>query len=248
VPVPVFEKNKQRRRFLVHPEERRPSETTRPSTRPLRVQADLSVLPLPEGERIPTKPLSEVADMNRPLGFKGNYMILPMVESNPLTEFMAQPYVTLAEGEFRLTDPDPLGNMTLDEFSSYVCCLKRRSKQLADSGGAESFEAMKPMLRKALQRLIEKSRRNDEEIVIPSDCLFIEALPGVHSILEKFKHLHRQIDVKRAQSDLRHSELENIRRAQRILELDLEDPDIEAKYLFDGAGTAVVAPNNPLPR
>lgn len=64
--------------------------------------------------------------------------------------------------------------------------------------------------------------------------------------METFKLLHRQVDVKIAQSRLRELEIDNIRQAQRILEDELEDPDIEAKYVFEGGGTgAVVAPAPP---
>src|SRR5262249_23315264 len=34
------------------------------------------------------KPLCEVADLDNLLGFKGNYMLFPLLESNPLTDFM----------------------------------------------------------------------------------------------------------------------------------------------------------------
>lgn len=60
--------------------------------------------------------------------------------------------------------------------------------------------------------------------------------------MEKFKHLHRQIDVKQVQSDLRESELENIRRTLRLIGDQLEDPDIEAKYVFEGDGVATILP------
>lgn len=193
-------------------------------------------------------------------------MIFPMVESNPITEFMMDPYVTVAEGEYGVSDPDLLGNMTLDEFSDYVCCLREYFDDLAEATAegdtgtgddttdgdgeespvADSFEDLKPFLRATLKKLLELSLRNDEEIILPSDSLYIEALPGAHSVMEQFKHLHRQIDVKQVQSSLRESELDNIRQAQRIVDDLLEDPDIEAKYLFEGDGTAtVVAPGAP---
>ena len=64
--------------------------------------------------------------------------------------------------------------------------------------------------------------------------------------MERFKHLHRQIDVKAAQETLRRTAIDNVRRAQRILDRDLEDPEIEAKYVFEGDGAAtVVAPTGP---
>jgi hypothetical protein len=57
--------------------------------------------------------------------------------------------------------------------------------------------------------------------------------------MEQFKHLHRIIDVKSAQAELRGKELNNIRRAELILKGDLEDPDIESKYVFEGGGSVV---------
>ncbi len=283
VPVPIFRKDKARRRYVLDPGSRKMFFTgiKRPSLHDYEVSVDLGIDPPPsDAERIETKPLSEVADLNRPLGFKGNYLIFPLVESNPITEFMMDPYVTVAEGEYGVADPDPLGNMTLEEFSDYVCCLRKHFAEEAEdrdrddgdrddgdrddgdrddeeepddragddvggddvASGGNRFDELKPFLRETLKRLLELSLRNDEEIVVPCDCLYIEALPGAHSIMEKFKHLHRQIDVKQAQSELRTSELESIRRAARILGDDLEDPDIEAKYVFEGGGSATIVP------
>jgi hypothetical protein len=168
---------------------------------------------------------------------------------------MMDPYVTVAEGEYGVSDPDPLGNMTLDEFCEYVCCLKRyfeeqeRQEDDTESGGDDvgdaptvSFDDLRPGLRRALRELLQRSLRNDEEVVVPSNSLYIEALPGAHSVMETFKHLHRQIDVKIAQGRLREAEIDNIRQAQRILDDELEDPDIEAQYVFKGDGSATVVP------
>ncbi|MFL5963760.1 MAG: hypothetical protein ACJ757_12795 [Gaiellaceae bacterium] len=259
VPVPVFTKNKAARRYIIDPDAIRPL-LDRPlvAMRRVDVLTDFGILNPPvQPQQIETQPLSEIADIGRPLGFLGNYMIFPMVESNPITEFMMDPYVTAAEGEYGLTDPDPLGNITLDEFCEYVCCLKRHLEEAAnedtggddvadDSGDSVTFEDLKPELRAALRDLLQRSLRNNEEVIVPSNSLFIEALPGAHSIMETFKLLHRQVDVKIAQSRLRELEIDNIRQAQRILEDELEDPDIEAKYVFEGGGTgAVVAPAPP---
>jgi hypothetical protein len=52
--------------------------------------------------------------------------------------------------------------------------------------------------------------------------------------MERFKHIHRQVDVKDAQADVRQKELENVRRAERILSDELEDPDIEKKVVVEG--------------
>lgn len=60
--------------------------------------------------------------------------------------------------------------------------------------------------------------------------------------MERFKHLHRQIDVKAAQEGVRREAIDNVRRAQRILNDELEDPDIESKYVFEGDGAATILP------
>lgn len=262
VPVPVFEKDKQQRHYVVNPNAMKAySDISIGNTLTYEAEVDMSIFQPPSAPQdIKTKPLSEVADLNRPMGFMGNYMIFPMIESNPITEFMMDPYVTLAEGEYGVSDPDPLGNMTLEEFSEYICCLKRHfeEQKSEENGESESpgddvevpegeerpdpFEELKPFLRETLKKLLERSLRNNEEVIVPTDSLYIEALPGAHSVMEKFKHLHRQIDVKSAQEDTRQKAIENIRRAQRILDDQLEDPDIETKYVFEGDGTVTVVP------
>jgi hypothetical protein len=197
----------------------------------------ISTLP-PQPEDIPTTPLAQVADLSSPLGFMGNYMILPMYETNALTDFMMDPYVEFAGGEYRISDPDPAGNMSLDEFSDYVCCLREKLS-------AERFEILAPGLHDRLRTLLQRSIRENEEIIVGTGNLYIECLVGAHSVMEQFKHLHRQIDVKAAQEELRTTAIDNIRRAQRILNKDLEDPDIEAKYVFEGDGSATIVPPTP---
>ena len=200
-------------------------------------ESGIATLP-PQPEDIPTRALAEVADLSSPLGFMGNYMILPLYESNALTDFMMDPYVEFAAGEYGISDPDPSGNMSLNEFSNYVCCLKKKLP-------AERFEILAPGLRERLKTLLQRSVRENEEIIVGTGNLYIECLPGAHSVLEQFKHLHRQIDVKAAQEELRATAIDNVRRAQRILNTDLEDPDIEAKYVFEGNGSATVVPPTP---
>jgi hypothetical protein len=178
--------------------------------------------------------LSEVADLDNLLGCKGNYLIFPMKEWNGLTRFMAAPYV---DQGFGLHDPDDFGNWTLEEFANYVCCLKTTLEP-------GEFEKLKDQLKEQYEQLITAPRRNGEEIVVPTGSLFIEALPGAHPILEDFKLMHRAIDVKKAQAEVRQAELENLRYAARILGGNLDDPNIAAKYVFEGDGTAtVVAPS-----
>src|SRR4029453_12747855 len=104
-------------------------------------------------------PLSEVADLDTLLGFKGNYMIFPLKESNALTDFMMDPYVDRALNA--LIDPDDTGNWSLEDFASYVVCLK---EQLP----AAEFETIKGQLKIQYKKLLSAARRSDDIITIPS--------------------------------------------------------------------------------
>lgn len=181
-------------------------------------------------------PLSEVADLDTLLGFKGNYAIFPLKQSNPLTDFMMEPYVDRALNA--LIDPDDIGNWSLEDFASYVCCLKEKLTN-------EEFETIKPELKTQYKQLLSAARRSDDIITIPSGSLFIEALPATHSLIEEFKARHRAVDVKKVQAEVRKMELENIRYAARVLGDKLEDPDVEKKIVIQGERPQVVVPPDP---
>jgi hypothetical protein len=178
------------------------------------------------------QPLSEVADLDNLLGFKGNYMMFPLKKSNALTDFMMVPYVDAAMG---VKDPDPLGNWTLTDFVKYVCCL---SKKLP----AAEFDRMLPGLRATYQRLLNGPKPDGEEIVVPTESLYIEALPGVHPVLEDFKLAHRLLDVKKVQAEMRTAELENVRFVARLLAGEREDPTVEKKVVVEGGTTITTEP------
>lgn len=178
------------------------------------------------------KKLIEVADVDRLLGFKGNYLMFPLKTPNALTEFMLAPYVDVA---FGLRDPDEFGNMNLRDFSKYICCLH---KEMSEA----QFEAIKPALKEYYKFLLTSPLRPGEDIIVPTDSLFIEALPAKHALLEDFKLMHRAIDVKKVQAEVREMEIDNLRQAARILVDNFEDPDVEKKILIEGNGSSVVLP------
>jgi hypothetical protein len=167
--------------------------------------------------------LEEVADIDNLLGFKGNYMMFPLRQSNTLTDFMMIPYM---DGVMGIRDPDPLGSWTISDFLKYVCCL-------FDKLPKTQFDRLLPGLQATYQALMN-APRTDEEIIIPTDSLFIEALPGVHPILEDFKLFHRLVDVKKAQAEVRAAEFENIRAAARLLAGERDDPSIEKTVVIKG--------------
>ena len=180
--------------------------------------------------------LAQSADMDKLLGFKGNYMIFPLKDSNPLTDYMLTPYI---DAGFRLLDPDDKGNISREDFARYVCYLR-------DTLDDEQFEAVREELLERYRQLILSDPVHGDEIIVPSGSAYIEALPGANPLLENFKLAHRAIDVINAQEETRASTIDNIRRAARVLGDDLEDPDIDAKYQFEGdANATVVSPSPP---
>lgn len=162
--------------------------------------------------------LSELVDLDRMLGFKGNYIIYPLKESNGLTDYMMTPYL---DPELGVRDPDEVGNWTLDEFEQYVECLKKR---LGDAGFAE----VAPALEEQRKRLLMSPHRNGEHVVIPSNSLYMQMLVDSGKALEGFKEAHRLMDVMKVKAEVRGAELENLRRAKLVLANQLEDPEVES--------------------
>jgi hypothetical protein len=101
---------------------------------------------------------------------------------------------------------------------------------------------LKPHLEELYQKVLTNPSRNDDVLVVPTNSLFIEALPGTHTLMERFKEDHRMLDVKAAQADARAKELENVRRAARILSDERGDPNIDKKILIEGGTNPPVIP------
>jgi hypothetical protein len=174
--------------------------------------------------------LAEVADLDNFLGFKGNYMVFPLRQSNPVTDIMMQPYVVAGLNE--LVDPDDLANWTLEDFSGYVLCLKDKLTQ-------DEFDAIKPTLQQQYQQILTNPQPNGDEITVPTNSLFITLLPDTHTMIEKFKALHRLEDAYMAIAGVRQAELENVRLASRILAGERQDPHIDKMIVVEGGPVPV---------
>ena len=166
-------------------------------------------------ERMAT--LAELANLDEPLGSKGNYMIFPLKERNGLTDYMMTPYV---DAELGLRDPDGTGNFTLDEFSKFVACLREKL--------GDQFDDIESELRKQYEAILADPFRDGEEIVVPTNSLYIEALVGTQPLIEDFKLLHRGLDVLKVKADARNLEIENLRKAARLQKDELGDPNVES--------------------
>ncbi|MCB0853798.1 MAG: hypothetical protein KDD63_16345, partial [Bacteroidetes bacterium] len=77
-------------------------------------------------------------------------------------------------------------------------------------------------------------------VVVPSDLLFIAALPGTNPILEDFKLKHRGLDVLKAAAELEEHQIELIRRKARLLAQDYNDPDIDKNVMVNGASQVII--------
>ncbi|MEO7923038.1 MAG: hypothetical protein ABIR30_05120 [Chitinophagaceae bacterium] len=187
--------------------------------------------------------LVELADIDNPLGFKGNYIIFPMKEGCYLTDFMLKDFI---DGfTHNLKDPDSIAGF-LESFDQlWAQTITTQADGTLDNSGSALFEGVEydqDDLKKKLADYVVTARRTTEEIIVPTGQLFIEALPGTHPLLEDFKLLHRVEDVRKVKAEVRHAELENLRLAARLLENQsdqtkdnlLEDPDIEKKIIVEG--------------
>ncbi|MBL8951724.1 MAG: hypothetical protein JNK82_13160 [Myxococcaceae bacterium] len=167
-------------------------------------------------------PLVELADLDNPIGFKGNYIVFPLRQHTFITWMMLMDFV---DQTFGLRDPNTAADQLPDDVEALIAALEAQPDLGAD--GQAALAALKT----------ERESQGPEEIVVPSGQLFIEALPGKHPLLEEFKLRHRVEDVKKAQAESRRIELENLRLAGRLLKDDFENPAVEKKIVIGGTPT-----------
>jgi hypothetical protein len=180
-------------------------------------------LPVPQVE-IQWKRLVEIADLDNVLGYKGNYAIYRLRENNYLTLHMMQDYLELSD-DLRIRDPDDFSNYSVDQLQQLATCLYNEDRDLYDKHKEE--------IREWMTKRLMSGRPEDDRVIVPTKSLYMEALVGTHPLLEDFKLLHRAVDVKKAQGEVRRAELENIRLAARALEGEREDPDIDRKIVVE---------------
>lgn len=187
----------------------------------------------PEEAPVIERRLVEVADLDNLLGFKGNYMIFPLKENHYLTYFMRLNFVEQVRTDTaRLRDPDDLANVSVDALASLMECVRRKNPAL--------FETNRERWKDVLAAQIANESDQPNRIIVPSKSLYIEALPGARPILEDFKLLHRILDVRKVQGEVRKTELENVRFAARLLEGERGDPDVDRSIVVHGANPRVV--------
>jgi hypothetical protein len=180
----------------------------------------------------PPMKLHQIADLDTFLGFKGNYMIFPMVNfDNYMAWYLMQNYIHFDDvGGLVAADPDPNAGMTLAHLQSAFAAIYAQDPA--------SFAANEPEFAEIMLRLL--SDETPQMVIVPSNSLYIEALPGTHPLLEDFKLIHRAIDIKRAQADARKAELENLRFAARLANGELGDPHVDKVVVVGGGQNVTV--------
>lgn len=180
--------------------------------------------------------LVELADIDNPLGYKGNYAIFPLKRNNYLTLHMMQNYLELTD-ELKVRDPDDLANYTVDELQEIATCMFKEDRT--------AYEAAKKDIEALIMARLTSSRPEDDRVIVPTTSLYIDALVGTHPLLEDFKQIHRALDVKKVQAEVRRTELENVRLAARALEGQFDDPDVDRKIVIEGQNaTVALQPDN----
>jgi hypothetical protein len=189
-----------------------------------------ATLPVPDYQVGQTK-LGEIADLDNVLAYKGNYMVFALKKNNYLTLHMMQDYLELGD-DLGLRDPDEGGEYPVDALLELAACVSRKDP--------ETWKTIKPDFKQLLIKRLASPNPDGELVIVPTSSLYIECLVGTHPLLEDFKLIHRALDVKKVQAEVRHTELENIRLAARALEGEREDPDIEKKIVVNGAAAVDV--------
>ncbi len=173
--------------------------------------------------------LYDVADIDKVIGFKGNYAVFALKEDNAVTDYMMQDFL---DTEFGVYDPDPDGEvLTANEALDLAHCAWQNE---------DLTSADKKQIKDWLLESIRIANRQGQEIVVPTGELFIEALPGTHTLLEDFKLRHREADSQKAAAEARMSEIDVLRRVKLLQEGDYSDPDVDKSIRIIGDPTKVI--------
>ena len=120
----------------------------------------------------------------------------------------------------------------IEELQELATCVNAKDPDV--------FKKYRNQFKQLLMDRLTSPRKDNELVIVPTKSLYIECLVGTHPLLEDFKLIHRALDVKKVQAEVRRAELENIRLAARALEGEREDPDIEKKIIIENGSNVVI--------
>ena len=177
----------------------------------------------------PLRRLADIADLDRPLGFRGNLVIFELRQCSQLTDHMVAEYLDPVSG---IADPGALSGISTGELIDYI-------EAAIQAGILDDGELNR--LKEIAHQLHHDQRDWADELVLPTGQLFLEALKGQTTLLEPFKLVHRGLDALSAEEDVRAKRIDALRRVRKLAQSDLErDPtSVEHFYLGEIPGVAV---------
>jgi len=177
----------------------------------------------------PLRRLADIADLDRPLGFRGNLVIFELRQCSQLTDHMVAEYLDPVSG---IADPGALSGISTGELIDYI-------EAAIQAGILDDGELNR--LKEIAHQLHRDQRDWADELVLPTGQLFLEALKGQTTLLEPFKLVHRGLDALSAEEDVRAKRIDALRRVRKLAQSDLErDPtSVEHFYLGEIPGVAV---------
>lgn len=178
----------------------------------------------PDTSQAPTteRLLSEIADIDRPLGFRGNLAVFELRECSQLTDYMAAEYIDPIGG---VAAPGALAGISVDEFSEYLSA--------AAQSGVLTQQQLNGLVQLAVVMLTRETD-NADELTLPTGQLFMEALPGDTSLLEPFKLEHRGLDVVSVEEDVRAKRIDALRRVSRLRSGEFERDPVQVEHFHLG--------------
>lgn len=217
---------------------RRATAAEEPETVPfLTVDGDAYVVecvpPAAAEATLPTRRLGTIAELDRPLGFKGNYVIFPLKECSHITHFMSHSAI---DDYFGIRDPFTDDGYTEEDLLEYARDLVQHPDPEAPLSAADVAT-----LREFVVSKLSRPQSLRETVMIPTGELFMEALKGEQALLEDFKLAHRGLDVLKVQEEIRGARLENLRRASRLVAETplLDDFDVDNRVTIEGSDVGV---------
>ncbi|MFN3590914.1 MAG: hypothetical protein ACK4TG_01855 [Thermaurantiacus sp.] len=175
-----------------------------------------------------TRKLHQVADLDRILGFRGNYAAFRLKEPNALSIHMMQDFL---DSYFGLRDPDPFGNLPTAEEALHLAECAWNQPDITDEDQAD--------IARWLADALEMANEVSDIVTVPTGELFIEALPGTHPVLEDFKLRHRAADAAKAEAEARSAAIETLRRARRLMDGDTASPSVDRLIKVEGANPTI---------
>lgn len=181
---------------------------------------------------LPRRKLGDIADIDRLLGFRGNFAIFPLRACCQLTDVMMHPF---ADDYFGVRDPAFEYAWTGAELLAYAQEAWRDPDAALDD---DDRERLADMVVEAMVRWPDA----EQEIVLPTGQLFMEALKGDHTLLEPFKLAHRGLDVLKVEEEVRAMRLDALRRAARIAGdvLEVDPASVDKFVIVQGQPGAVI--------